>query len=650
MKNWLIIFSTIGFLGGCSSEKSPLMLDPVPGLKVDSRGWSIQADQDANRGVRLERLIMPAEQQAFERTRARQTNLVPFPVESRHNVNVFQIKSRDEWKKTLFLAPRIMAFGAAQGGRLSPKLNDDGTVSLSFPVALIDGSVAQISSLAGSLGSMEVPSQFLIQDLDALKKEAAEDLGFIPRISSLPGCPKRIILRAGSQEYDATPIDLDKADYCQANTPFIATLRIPTQDARYLLERALYAGTVEVRATYETVVALPVSQATISFDKDKLFESLEAELKISGGVWFQSDLKTNVKKVVDRQALKISIQGDVSSHLDKIVEQAINEFFKPYRPEGDTAAAKCTSGVVCFNLNYAYSHESREFSFSWQQTSNEMTGQTYVTWARLAPMDSKTVNIGDPQGTETCLKSKNICKPDLKNDGSSMETGLTVMDGDLLELKPNFLIQEERSTPDPTYSRQDNNVCVSQVPRYVKDCDGEDHCHNPRFCRAAELSSCRTIQDGFTCTQTQNQWQDTYQYSLGAPVMKEILQPNGQSQSLYDGMVLRFTWGNGQGGIESVSCKLSSFQRDGDGVSMLIRLQDRPDCPIFSKSKGQNPMLSLVNNIHFKQSYQEGREVRTWDGRVLETPRNLTFDPQIRFGGTVSIRGYEFGVSLNGRI
>ena len=647
------IITLITLTFACGPHKESPGLDPTPVASVDARGWKLESKNDLASGVRLDRLIMPPEEREFERHRARQTSMIPFPIDPSHNTSLYQIKNLDEWNQTLFIAPKIMAFSSLQGGRLSTRYDDHDFVSLTFPVAMIDGSQSKIDSPSGNQKTIDIPSQFLIHDLKELKEEAAKSLGFTPRISSLPGCPRRIIVRVSSNEYDATPSDLERADYCQPNIPFMATIRIPKSEARSLLEDELYKGAVEVRATYETLVPFKVSEARITFDKDKLFEALDAELKINGGFWFQSTLRTQVTKVVERQALKVSIQGEVAPDLQSVIDQSIKEFFIPFRPTEGAAAEKCSgSSVVCMSLNYAYSRESRNYSVSWNQNSNELTGQTYVTWARLAPLDQKNVQIGNSDGTAECSKSQS-CRPDLKNDGNPIETGLTLAQGDLLEITPTYMIKEERSFNAPVYSRSDNTVCIKSVPHFEKVCEPMDHCHG-RSCWYRELmksaSNCYQEQRGTECAQWENQWTDTWTYSYGPPQFKEFLAPNGQSPELYEGLKLRFTWNSQTGSLETMDCKLGAFQREGDGTSLLLRIENRPDCPIFERAKGSSPMLSILNQIHTRQNMREGREVRLYNGQILETPKDRVFDPQIRLGCSLLIRGYDFGVQSNGRL
>jgi hypothetical protein len=54
-------------------------------------------------------------------------------------------------------------------------------------------------------------------------------------------------------------------------------------------------------------------------------------------------------------------------------------------------------------------------------------------------------------------------------------------------------------------------------------------------------------------------------------------------------------------------------------------------------------MLHLVNGIQFPVTYKKGRNVRLWNGQVTESPVDDTYYPQVEFGGTIAIKGYDLG-------
>ncbi len=111
-----------------------------------------------------------------------------------------------------------------------------------------------------------------------------------------------------------------------------------------------------------------------------------------------------------------------------------------------------------------------------------------------------------------------------------------------------------------------------------------------------------------------------------------------------EGLALQFTGADPAGQPMSVTCPLRAFDREGDGKSLRLRIKSSPGCPLFEGNSSPSLMLHLINKIRPEIAYREGRETRTWDGRVLETPREKTYVPEIGFAGTLSIRGYGFGV------
>ncbi len=600
-----LIFSGCGSPGSNATAENSAgsrLQSPAP-IERDSNGWSVSSVRATDDSVRLKKSEMPQDQVETMRREYRQTDLIAIPVSPKYNVSLFQIKNVSEWENTVFIAPKLFAYGSAEKGRIAPERNPDGTVTLSFPVVLTDAADANVTSPSAS-EKINLPDTIAIHQFDELRTEIYRR--YSSSLAPLPGCPKQIIVKVNDAEYDATPRDLAKGDYCQMNTPFTASIRVPEEKARFILQKALYANAVDIRAVYETRVAFTVSRFNLEFDRSKLFREIESELSIDAGPWADADVHAKVTNAVRRQAMKVQVQGDMNSHLEGIVSQAVGLFFERFSPDPRSGLKSCGDALVCLRLNYNYSKEEQSLSVGWQQSTSAQTGQNYITWTKLKALTDKVVDIG--------AKAE---RPPLKNDGSSIETGLTVVSGDLLEITPSFLIRELREFDQIKTSRASHSVCVAS--------------------------------DGDRCTRTEDHWTETSTYSYSAPQYKAMNEPIGQLQQIFDGLVLKFTWRNDRdGALVEKSCPLNIFERDGDGKSLTVRLENHPTCQIFTADMKSKPMLHLVNGIQFPVKYRSGQEVRLWNGQVIQSPEVRTYSPQVEFAGTVAIKGYDIGSAFSG--
>ncbi len=550
------------------------------------------------------------------RGQLRQTDLVPIPSDPSYNVTLFKIKNIKDYEHTAFIAPRVYAYGASEKARITPEEHSDGTVTIPFHLAMISGTEPSIESTRGN-DNISLPESVMAKNLDKLRVDLLNRPEQFDTISVLPGCPKKIIIVVNGEEFEATNSDLSSGDYCTPNSPFTAAIRISKERAKYLLQDAIYNGQVEARASYETHVAFSVARLHIEFQKQKIFEELEAQFH---GViyWLTADVYAKVTNIVKSQALKVQIQGDYSNQLSGIVEQAVKEFFVPFRADPSSPEHGKCENIACLSLNYNYSKEKQTFEVNWEQSENTLTGQVYLTWTKLHPLMDSSVAIGG-----------NPKRPSLPNtSGASIETGLTILNGDLLEITPTKLKIERRQLSIPNVTVLDNKVCVQR--------------HFKPHCRGAECPDSTTNE--WVCDKEENQWTEITNYNNSVPMFEEIDQPIATQQQIFEGLSLKFTWrdkNNGQ--AKEKICPLGLFQRVGDGISLIMKVENNPNCPVFEEAAGANPMLSLVNTISFPQSYLSGRQVRLWNGQITEQPAPATFYPYVEFSGVISIRGYNFG-------
>jgi hypothetical protein len=598
-------------------------LPTAPVVEKDSNGWPvIYRDMALDKSVQLETSEMPAAEQERLRNEYRQTELVQLPVDPRFNASLFRINNVDEYKSAVFIAPRLFTYSSADGARLAPKRNGDGTMTLSFPVVLTDGTATHVQSPEATK-EIPLPDFFRVNDINGLREAVRKNYGQGTIVGQLPGCPKKITVVSGGEEFDATPKDLAKADYCELNKPFTVSVRLLENDALYLLQEALYKGIVDVRAVYETRVGFAVSKFKLEFDKAKVFEDLAAALSVKA-FWVDADLRMRVTEVMKAQTMKVSIRGDMGPHLQSIVDQAIQIFFTPMRPDQNSDLKECGTEAVCLRLNYNYSKETEKFSVEWTHSTNAMTGQNYVTWTKLKPLQDAAVHISG-----------------LKNQGATSinprETGLTVLPKDILEVTPLSLRLERRELDRAITSRQDNLVCLESRPTYREVCHTE-----PAEPPSRPVRICRNIQTGTACVRNENQWIRTTQYAMDAPHYEELASPVGKLTELFDGLYLQFSYGT-KSSKAPVICAMSSFPRQADGKSLSLRIENRPGCEIFQSGSDESPMVSILNRVSFPVRFRYGRDVDNWRGLVLESHSISTYIPEVSLNLDLGIRGSGFG-------
>jgi hypothetical protein len=243
--------------------------------------------------------------------------------------------------------------------------------------------------------------------------------------------------------------------------------------------------------------------------------------------------------------------------------------------------------------------------------------------------------------------------------GKNRDTGITVMNGDRVEIKPVALIQEQRQAIPPSTSRVDHNactqtaqVCALSLPNFENRC--ENQCSVCLKCALFVAcvpwqccdTVCHSVYTGdrcvFTlpqCVQHLNQWVETSTF-VGLDLPKTVKDPAPMKSAalLLAGLNLRFSFTDPSGSPQHADCPLGQFKPDADAEKFTLALHNVDGCPqVFVDGAKSQPTLSLVNGMDIPVPYSQGSLVTTWDGRVLEQPQTATYLPVIDFLGTVSV-------------
>lgn len=612
----------------CSPPRSGLKLSDPPDFGIDPSGWTIrQQVSDPDAGVSVQQTEMPpAERQARESEYAASA-LAPYPLNSRYNVSLFRLDGVREYEGHLAIAPKILAYGSRTKGKLIPKRNSDGTITLTFSVIFTDG-LSQKITAPDDESQISVPAPLLVAQREELEKELNGT-----KISPLPGCPKEIYIVASGKKYGATPVDMSTVEECPINRPFTVSLTLPEAEAWHLLQDELYAYQAEIRAIWETRLPVPVSRVRVEVDRRKMLESLEAELGVNAGPIVEADLRAAIERAARKQIMKVSIQGDLTPAVKTLVEQAMKEFSAPFSPE-DPAMAACPAGkdpkVVCLHLRYQSKEASGVFSAQWEHRTMTLKGSRYMTWGKLKPQ------LDRASGFEIDNQTQNW-----------VETALTAIEGDMLDIEPTRILLEQHAYSEVDATERMQNVCVRSEPIL------EEKCHLefqplvnswaclifPISCTPVPKSICRTEQTGTRCVETQQ----VKDYNRPSAEMVEVQVGQGALPQMYDGMLLKFTSSAPTDGTpRETICPLSAFQREGAGSHMTIKLTNTPMCNAFVPGEPA-PLIYIGSHLAFERRELHGREIRNQAGQVIESPAQAVYTPRVQIIGNLSIRGSAFG-------
>lgn len=632
-------------LMGCqkNTTSAPNMLpSPIPPMQnQEFKEATVHVDERTGVTITTEEVTDVALSKL--RQEAQLTSLSPFPLTPNFNAHLFTIDQK-EYSDFVFLAPKVYAFSTTDGARISILENEDGTVSIPFHVTMVSGLENKIPGPKTN-ELINVPETYLIRNTEELKSEALSRGR--SKFAMLPGCPKAFSLKVVDREFDVTPKDLAVSDHCDLTKPFTLALRTSKSIAQYILQKALYDNTVDLRADYQTMVPYMVSKVEVEFNKRRIYDELEVQLQ-AGRRWLSSvDARYYLEKIMKSQVMSVDIRGDYTQQLEHAVDGAMRIFFSEI-PEKQRAGIGCHGASVCLAINRDYRSFEQKVGFKYEHTANTLGSRIFRSTTRLQPLNDKSVVIGDSSASAA---DQVYHRPSLYNDGSSIETGLTVQEGDLLEISPSYLNVEQKELETAKVTRASNNVCIATKTETV--CQSA-----PRACvlrNAPEvLALCpreQLCKDVTSCAKYQDQFIETTEYSTGESHMRKIDSPVGQFQEIYDGLVLKFTSASQNGNQtvgETVTCPLRFFHREGHGGSLTVRLENLPGCEIFKKDKQNQPLLHLVNGIHYPKKYRVGMDKVNWKGEFLQRHTVESFYPKVGFGGTLRIRGYRIeGQFLN---
>ncbi|OFZ82804.1 MAG: hypothetical protein A2583_04080 [Bdellovibrionales bacterium RIFOXYD1_FULL_53_11] len=620
---------------GGAQEQQGGATEPVSPVHVgDPDQWPKSVRKSPDGAVTYTRAEMSmAEKEYWKRTVAnRATQLGIIPVDPRHNTSLFRIKQKD-LAGVAFIAPFIYAYSATEGARLAPFKREDGLVELNFSAVMVDGSRQRING-PDDRKPVFINGNNLIQDYELMKAKLGEQ-GY-GQVAVLHGCPRKVTLHLNGEEFDATPSYMVKSEYCFHNRPFPVMLRLPLEKARYLLDEGLYTSTAALSVNYEVQVPFVILNASIRLDRSQVYKQLQTGLG-ARIAWLQADARLRLREIIESMSMSVDIEGDRNQYVDSLIAQAMNVFFKPFQPSG-SELPECRK-MICLQLSNEKNTEETHLEAKWNEVSTSLASQMVSSHTILQPTQDKAVSVGDVNNSADCLKpSGAACRKGVDNTYSKeIALGLTVLEGDLLEIKPGYVQIEKREFNIATKERKSQVFCLRH------ECFDRGSTNRAVGCHVDPARNPPNVQ--FRCVAGEERGVDITTYSSSEPRFERVEDPFAMKTDFLKGLRLKFSWvdnsPNGTGETVSQSCALGVFHTGYDGQSIKVRIENRAGCIPFKNYERQTVWLSLVNDIRNEVTYKGGRLVRRiHTGNIEEAPYEATYAPYVEFGGSVSIRGY----------
>ncbi|MGZ3808526.1 MAG: hypothetical protein ACXVCE_10595, partial [Bacteriovorax sp.] len=337
-----------------SSEDAQNISNDIINKLSQNGDWKVLERTTREGEIYYKEETLPRDQvNEIARREYRNTQMSQVSVDPKFNTQLFRIEGNDT-NNAVFIAPKIYSFSGSEVARMRPLQNEEeGTMTLFFPIMLIDGLSATVPSPDSQHESIKIPNNLLVQDVAGLngyinKKFAAYGEQNLARLS---GCPKEIIMTIAGRQFNIASDVLKLSDYCDYNVPIYTSIKLPKKEALWLLQEGLYSGAAQMTAIFETRVPYTVSKFKIEMNKSKLYEEIAARLQVKAA-YAEVNLQTEISKIVKNQAMKISIQGNMNEHLESIVNQAISEFFEKMPADPSKADMSCGGSPVCLKLSY----------------------------------------------------------------------------------------------------------------------------------------------------------------------------------------------------------------------------------------------------------------------------------------------------------
>ncbi len=548
------------------------------------------------------------------------------PVDEKFNTQIFRIANK-ELQNVVFVAPKIFSFLGTGQSRKAPTVNNDGTLTLFFPIMLIDGLSTTVPSPMNRFKLIEIPNNLLIQKQVELNDFISKKYGEYGNqtLSKLPGCPKEILITIANKQFHTSFESIKGPSDCSYNVPILTSIRLPENEALWLLQKGLYAAPIDITATFDAKIPYIISKFTIEINKSNLIQKISDRIQLKK-VYPKKELLTIITEIVSEQVAGMNLQENSLVHLNGITSQVIDFLFEEIILDSTTNAKKCGKEVDdCLKLKDVLYSNNETFSVNWVQTKDFFSDQNIMTSAQLVPSKNANLEIENLKDNE-----------DSKND-----TGLVIVKKDLIDLKL-IKLTLEKYIQEKTISTTHNNVQIGT--NAVQVCSGVRHSPfkigspllAPSHRRAGgENPICRIIHTPVYA----DQWVEKTIYTVKKMSTEEQLL-NKEIDHTLENLVFVFSWFE-NGEIKSKRCAANLFNKNVEEESLFLKITNVPQCEIFNLNSTNEIKFSVKNSSPInKIALREGISVTNWKGETSDLSKTSQYDENISYFGKISISGY----------
>lgn len=604
----LLATAVLATLSACAPGESENQNPPKNNTKVSMTSDILVDNQKVGE---ISRRMKTEEEVLKIKEKKRSSALTPVPVNPVHSASVYKLAGQaigDQY----FVAPRVYVYSGM--GLNSFVKNRDGSVVIPFNIALIDGLSSRVHIADASGPTQEVPDTLRIRDYKQLHAEVAkfsrqkeEDFA----IGALPGCPSRISINVAGTSYDVTPNHLSESDYCEINKPFTVNLQVPEAMARYILGDALRSSLVDIAVNYAVVAPVPVSELSVKFNKEKLYEAITINLQASYPPYGEAELEYAVEKALKSMKMNIYIQGDYNEQMKRIVSEAIREFYVKMPDNPERAKAQKCQQMVCLTVKQQKFTHEESFEVHWMQAENMRMEKVLRLGSKLRPVNDIETTIGRDAsiGTPNAMEFSNKNPNPTTNPYNAYSVGLTPQRGMTVLFEPTLYSWERRKREEPLVTRRDWRQCTGRVGVW-NECS-------------------------YT---TRTEYTYTYDYT-GDDVWVSIANPLNSVPRLVEGLKAYFQFSNG----EVITCLIQDMHGSYDKGKRAIHIENTSACRLFDADRKVITGFGLINTIMLDNiSYTSGQKLVSNYSLNWDNTRHVNYSPTVNVAGKLTLLGGAF--------
>ncbi|KYG62017.1 hypothetical protein AZI85_07380 [Bdellovibrio bacteriovorus] len=607
-KTTVLSMSLMAALSACAPQKESAPATP------DTKQVSMNSDIYVNgeKMGEIHRQVKTQDEIDKLKEKKRSSSLIPLPVSPELSASVFKLTGQSVEDQYL-VAPRVFVYSGSRLSKLSK--TTDGSVVIPFNIALIDGLSPRIHTAGVSGPTQEIPEALRVKSYRQLHEEVAryadkkkEDFA----LAAIPGCASKITISAAGQNFDVTPAHLSDSDFCEVNKPFTVNLKVPENIARYILGTALRANMVDVIVNYAVTAPVPVSELSVRFDKQKVYDAIVMNLQASYPPYGEAEVEYAVEKAMKSMKMSIHIQGDYNEQMKLIVTQAIATFFEKMPPNPERPSAGKCQKMVCLTVKQVKFEHQEKFEVQWAQLENMRMEKVFRLTSKLQPVNDEQVTIGKDAsiGAATATEFSNKNANSATNPLNVYSVGITPQKGDTVYFRPTLYTWERRKLEQE----------VQFNSKVWRQCTG----------RVGIENSC-----SYT---TRHEYWYRKEY-LGQDIWVSTVNPLGSIPQFLNGVKLYFRFANG----EQMTCPLEDLYGTNEDGRRTIQIENTPNCPLFDVERKVITSFGLINDIKLDAiTYTAGERYVTDYGPGHNTYTEKVYSPTVYLAGQLTLLGGSF--------